>query len=448
MQTVEPIQSEVINSSDAYIISVIVAVIVVLIVILMIVVGIINPRSATIIKSIPNKVIVNENKTKNAVKDHVEDKKNNMTIGGNNRNVPVITPNPVIMVDRIIQIDRNRRRGGIRIGDQNMAGHLYNTLRAVNILGALTTPRLPFVIDIAVEPIYNNNPQIDRELQRVLLESANQTRDKIISRRREVAKSEPTPAARIDKYIELSTFNTVDPENSHDTYVNKCLQDIMAILREDQKDQDLPSLSHIRNCIKLKYDIIESPDTKTVLNVIDIIYNDGVPLYNDAIKATDTEVLQRVWLRSFDPKNSANKENMQHMIYNSLESCWEGNSIVCINGRCSKLLSVLVELDHDPRTHVLRTLEQQKNILFEQIRELIKERARIATRSLDPEVQKIGQSYLATSSDDMPKDLDEGKVKDFQLYLRNQIAKYVQDNCKTLPETVMKHVINECIAAV
>lgn len=378
------------------------------------------------------------------------------------------------LINNVMQTRRAQGAGQL-IHNNFIAAQILDTLRVANHFGDIHDPRLPIVIDLAVA--IPNDPFTDRKLQEILMESANHTRDKIIGNRRAVAKNEPTPAARMDKYIELSTTNTSDPQNSHDSYVNLCLRKIMTILREDQKELDIPSVYQIRCEIQRKYnieppkssdnkEILGSEDTthlksggaetkndsspQSVLTIIDTMYNNGASHYNVSIQATEAEVLQRVWLRTLDKRNEAVKEKMQDMIYNSLESSYEGGNIVCINGRCAKILSSMVMLDFDERMHELQTLEQFKNNIFIKVRELVKDRSRKALTSSDPKVVTVAKSYLSETAEDMvpPETIDKQANTNFAIYLRGEISKMVKEQAKELPPEIVKHIITECIAAI
>jgi hypothetical protein len=392
--------------------------------------------------------------------------------GGTNKllNKPISTPKPIEekkatvaprprVPDLINTVMRTRRMNTPYYNpfhNNHVAVHILNALQTANRMGDLNDRRLPYVIDLAVVMPANNNAFTDMKLQEILIESANQTRDKLIGRNRAIARAQPTPAARMDKYIQLSTTNTSDDQNSHDTYVNKCLRNIIAILRDDQKEEPLISIFQIRSEIQRKYNVdppketetLDTPAEQSVLTVIDTMYNKGASKYNSTLEITESELLQRVWMRSLDKRNEAVKEQMQDMIYSALASSYEGGSIVCINGRCAKLLSAIVVLDFDPRTHELRTLEQFRNELFIKTRELVKNRANKALTSSDPKVVAVATSYLAEKQEDLPKELDPEANKNFTIYLRQQIEAMVKEHAKNLPPDTIKHIISDCVAAV
>lgn len=354
-----------------------------------------------------------------------------------------------------------------------MAAQILNTLQFANHIGDLTDRRLPVVIDLAVAV----DGPLDQKLQEVLFESANQTRDKIIGNRRAIARAEPTPAARMDKYIELSTSHSDDPQSSHDTYVNKCLRNIIKILREDQKEEALLPIFQIRCEIQRKFNVIppkeneqslDTPKEQSVLTIIDIMdgkgpsqYNpaleatirnvldgNGGSQYNSTLEATEAEILQRVWMRSLDKRNAAVKDEFQEMIYTSLASCFEGGSIVCINGRCAKILSAPVKLDFDPRLHELQTLESHKNNIFIKTRELVKKRCEKMLQSSDEKVRTVAQSFLAEKAEDLPKDVDPEKNKEITIYLRKCVSDMVREMSQGLPNEIVNHIINEAAGAI
>lgn len=370
--------------------------------------------------------------------------------------IPVQPPGIPDLINRIMRTRRlqpQMRMTANPMHNHFMAAQILDTLRFANHIGDLTDRRLPVIIDLAVAV----EGPLDQKLQEVLIESANQTRDKIIGGRRAIARTEPTPAARMDRYIELSTTNTSDDQSSHDTYVNKCLRNIVRTLREDQRSEALLPIFQIRCEIQRKFnivppkeeaDVIDTPREQSVLTVIDMMDNKGASAYNSTLEATEAEILQRVWMRSLDKRNEANREAIQEMIYTSLASCYEGGSIVCINGRCAKLLSALVKLDFDEKLHELQTLEQHKNHIFLKTRELVKKRCEGLLKSTDEKIRVVAQSFLAEKAEDLPKDVDPEKNQEISIYLRKCVASMVKDMSVGLPDEIVKHITNEAIGAI
>lgn len=363
-------------------------------------------------------------------------------------------PNIPQLINRIMHTRRMQPMGN-PFHNNFVAAQILNTLQVANHFGELTDRRLPVVIDLAVA-IPNGDPFADRKLQEILMESANQTRDKIIGNRRAIARTEPTPVARMDRYIKLSSVISDDDQTSHDTYVNKCLRNIIDILREDQKETPLLSIFQIRSEIQRQYNIdppkeqqtLDTPKEQSVLTVIDVMNNDGKPQYNSTLQATEAEILQRTWMRTLDPRNEKNRRNMQDMIYMALGSCYEGGNIVCINGRDAKVLSAIVMLDFDERTHELQTLEIHKNNIFIKTRELVIAASKKALTSSDPKVVAVAKSYLVDDPKDLPENLDETAANNFTAYLRKEIKKMVEIASKGLPDEIVKHIVTDAIAAV
>lgn len=451
--------SQINNTNLDQTMGIIICIIIVLVIIVIVIVALYSDKSSKSPNS--SKLITNQVLNRNSQdtkSNNITDSKTNLKIANPTDMKTTIRPRIPDLIDGVLQT--RRRMNGVQINpfrNNYVAAQILQTLQLANTINDLGDHRLPYVIDLAVVMPGDNDPFTDRKLQEILMISANETRDKIIGRNRAVARTQPTPAARMDKYIELSTTNTSDDQNSHDTYVNKCLRNIIAILREDQKNEPLPSMYTIRCEFQRRYNIdppkeeddkLDSPKQQSVLTVIDLMNNNGASHFNSTLQCTEAELLQRVYLRIMDKRNENVQQQMFDMVYTALGSCFEGNSIVCINGRCAKILSAIVVLDFDERTHELKTLEQFKNNIYIKTRELVKDRARKALTSTDPKVVAVAKSFLAEKIEDMPKDLDSEANSNFIIYLRKQIETMVKEQSKDLPAEVTKHIISDCIAAI
>jgi hypothetical protein len=124
-----------------------------------------------------------------------------------------------------------------------------------------------------------------------------------------------------------------------------------------------------------------------------------------ALDATDEECLRRVYARADDPRNEAARAPLRQALFDALVDSWEdgieGRKIMCVNGRAGRILGALVLLDWDEKNWEVKKLEQFKNDVFAKAQELILALAQQASLSADPDRQKAGRAYYATTATDV-----------------------------------------------
>ena len=240
---------------------------------------------------------------------------------------------------------------------------------------------------------------------------AENRRVETIEQRRTIADqvSENVPGKRTEVYLDLATTHTNDPQNSHDVSVNACLKSIVVRLRKDQGEvSKLLTLDDITSII-LSNNVEFSKDPRTkkgrphlIEKALSTIEKARKGERNIAVDVTDSETLRRVWARAYDPRNLENTQKICQAVFDALIDCWEegigGSSIVCVNGRTSRILGVLSLLDFDRRNWEVKTLEQYKNDIFDITRNIISSEARKAVITEKGPMQNVARSYLAKTS--------------------------------------------------
>ena len=231
--------------------------------------------------------------------------------------------------------------------------------------------------------------------------------------------------------LPLEEFLRQDNQNVHDHGVVSCQQDIIDRLIKEQEGEILPSLRSIKNDFSVSYSDHNNSDQNNsdqnkiakVMQVIEQIEkNENV----QTLKITDKECIRRIWKRIYDPRNEKNRELMKLSLFDNLYDCWEDNAIVCVQGRVSRILNCLTMLDFDPQNWEVKRIEQLRQDIYSNASQIIQDVSENCLRSTDPEIQKVGQSFLAKSPEDLPKELKPEACKVVYSEMETKIHNMVQ----------------------
>jgi len=295
--------------------------------------------------------------------------------------------------------------------------------------------------------------------------AAEERQAQAIAARREVAAAAGGRAAKAAAYVDLAQQNTSDTQNSHDVSVNGAKRRIVAALRADQASLKLPSLDEVTDELRARGPAFSrdphsgSPRPAIVTQALDVVMRARNGEFSMAAEATDAEVLQRVWLRTKDPRNKANRRKLQQSVFDALADCWERGTghdeMQCVDGRISRLLGSLALLDHDAGTWDIRRLEQHKNDIFEKTKKVIDRMARAAAeQDEDAELKKVGRSYTAATAqelaavgatDDKVEEEFKGRLREA---IRQMVDAYDRDHPAAIPRRSLEGIKKEAVAAV
>ena len=241
--------------------------------------------------------------------------------------------------------------------------------------------------------------------------------------------SEGVPGLRVETFLNMSVVDNNDAENVHDTSVNAAMAAIIKRLRYDQRFLGLPAIGEIRYNILENANEYSSGRKELVSMALKPLRQPSNEMIV-AIGASEIEIIQRIWLRSSDPKNSKVKKEMRQAFFDAAVDCNGRNGLVCMNGRSARFIASLTLLDHDQRNWDIRKSEQYKNEIFEEIKKVIRSEAeKTATIADDDESRKVARSYLATTQEEMNEigDVDESYVESFKEYLKEKITIKVEE---------------------
>jgi len=174
---------------------------------------------------------------------------------------------------------------------------------------------------------------------------------------------EKTKIESINKFLDSSIVYTNDPQNVHDSNVNNDLKIILEKIKIPVSDELMnKSIEEARaHVVNNKSDKIIN-----VNKVLDKIEEDlDIYTFNDSEK----RIFTYVWNRSNDERND--KNTIRDAIINSLDDCIENNLLVCINGRCGRIINSLATIDYDSTISGAMTYESYKNQIYNEVKNII-----------------------------------------------------------------------------
>lgn len=262
----------------------------------------------------------------------------------------------------------------------------------------------------------------DVEIQGILLGFNNtvnthapQVRKELASRKRERAIAESgSRAEAIDKYFDSIQVYTDDRQNVHDSKVNGDLRETLeklksSVVHVDANQSIIEAMDYIENVYALQH----RDKTVRIANALNKI-REGSTI--STFDESEDSIFAYVWERCNHPRNAGNREAMREAIMDSLADCTENGNLVCINGRCARLLGSLVTLDFDRDVGSAMTLEAYKNQIFQETKDIISREIENAKSSNDPRVRAVGEMYEGGAVD-----ADDDLIDEFKQIIKGEI---------------------------
>ena len=269
----------------------------------------------------------------------------------------------------------------------------------------------------------------------------------IEARKTDAAQKSENKQAEINNYLNLSKQHTNDAQNVHDPLVNICIKNIVKIIKDNQGDVTLPDFNKIAN----KIITITSPKNITTVERVLMEISKGGNLYN--IQLSDKEILQRIYLRIYDPRNIKNRNKLLQALSDALVDCYQHDHVECVTGRVSRILGCLTLLDFDKACWEINRTEHMQNEAIDEIKvALIRKQEELSKIGDTTGIRNAAKTYLAKTKEDYDKigpytDEDDEMVKSS---LRDIINKKVDEQeqiFKDYPNTFNKFRL-EMLAAI
>ena len=273
------------------------------------------------------------------------------------------------------------------------------------------------------------------DADRILIENINEIpRKKNIKTIQDIKESSDTKIEAVNQYKETSKTQTSDPQNVHDSAVNVQLAlgyDLLKKCSGSSANKD-----YIKSEIENKIRQLPPLKQKKVNNALAAVMSNKIN--NSVIDDTESNLLYNVWNRSLGQEN---KNLIQESILDALEDMsTTENSVVCSNGRCTRLYESLVLLDsNETISKGLTTTEQIKNDMLDKTNEILQDNIKEYLKSDNKSLKTVAQSYNDPSIETDPiveksfKDMVVEKVTNFldQEY-KNKLSNRDYTNIKEL----------------
>ena len=246
-----------------------------------------------------------------------------------------------------------------------------------------------------------------------------------------------TKAEFAEAYLDRSMTHTSDPQNVHDSAVNAKLQVTLERLRVDPAGKK-KSIAEAREFIG-RYDATKAGNAMRTLDKIE----NGA--YIDTFRDHEDNIFHYVWNRTNDLRNEKNASLMREAVVDALNDSVEKDSLVCIGGRCSRILSSLVTLDFDPSIGAAMTYESYKNQIFSETNQIINEAIDSASKSDRENMRNVARSFREPLGGvEVEPDVEAEFVRGVKQSIDDNMSKYIGS---LKPDEISK-LRDECYAAI
>ena len=262
-------------------------------------------------------------------------------------------------------------------------------------------------------------------------------RQDITRQRKELAATDAKDKSEvINNYFTQSKTWTSDPQNVHDSSVNMNLRDTINRIKYTCPTHITPNHS-INETTAFAKSYATGNKYDKVIKALNVIKDNG---YNSTLNENEANIFMYVWERSKLPENEKNATLMKEAMIDALVDCNDTNGLVCMNGRCGRLISALTLLDYDEETGKTFTTQMIRNKIFDEVNKMIAQEINTAKSSSDSHTQLVGK-YYDGDIDTAPDDTE------FRQNIERKIDIIIGEEAKQLSSTQIESIKNECMAA-
>lgn len=147
---------------------------------------------------------------------------------------------------------------------------------------------------------------------------------------------------------------------------------------------------------------------------------------------TESEVIVEIWRRINSADNAQNKNDMQQSLYESMNDCVENGSLVCTQGRVTRMLQSMAHMDNDSTIGVMKSTESIRN-------EAYKNAASILNRNIEVLSEKNQKLYNSNKRNNT--------ITTMETVSKQEITKMI-DGLTDLNDNQRRNLIEECVAVV
>ena len=252
---------------------------------------------------------------------------------------------------------------------------------------------------------------------------------------RQAASTSTTKAETIGKALDDAGKMVSDGQNVHDSKVNGDLRELVKIFK---RSTDM-SPAEVQACITdIRAFVNESRDPDIRRKRTDIttaINKMSEGAVNGTIGITEAEALACVWKRCEHRGNNGEEWLMKEAVVASLADCVENGHLVCVNGRCARVLNSLVTLDFDPNVAKggVVSMQAYRHEIFSGLKDVINYAITDGTNSDDPEIKKEAEAYDTAGNADGEK-FKEVLKKSIDTFLGKYTSKLTPDEFSAIKD--------------
>ncbi len=210
------------------------------------------------------------------------------------------------------------------------------------------------------------------------------TTEMLQQRAEAAANTTDTKQEAVDQFFTESIKYTNDRQNVHDPKVNNDLRDTLSKIYVKLSADELNELMR-----EIREAVNASPKCANATLALDRFTAEVVSTFD----CRNDEILACAWRRCAHPLNHERQTEMQNAIIDALADCVENDAVVCVNGRCARILGALVLLDFDETVGRASTFEIYKNQILEESNGILNDTIEELSGSSDNELSLAARSY-------------------------------------------------------
>ncbi len=201
----------------------------------------------------------------------------------------------------------------------------------------------------------------------------------VATRQQNALEATDTKIDAIHEYFKDAITYTNDAQSVHDSKANGDLRKSIAAI---ETNVDVPAMFELAHAyVRTKPEHAKAIAT---LNMMALCH------HLDTLNMAEDRILALVWARTLTPENRANAENLREAIYLALVDCWEHGNLVCMNGRCGRVLGALVGIDAAGIS--VMTTEAYRNQIYQECIKTID--STLAYAKNDPVLREAAEAYF------------------------------------------------------
>jgi hypothetical protein len=245
-----------------------------------------------------------------------------------------------------------------------------------------------------------------------------------------------------------------DTQNAHDSAVNKHLRIIYDIIKRDYNSSNTLPIAQFADICRgeiehIMYNGDKNTDDKNtdantdkinkninIKKVLDKIYSSESIIFDDVEK----NILAMIWWRTKMSENANNKSLMESAILDVLADSVENNTVVCPNGRMSRVMSALVLLDVNKNLSNMKTIDLYHSEIMNKCAKIYNTALINAKNSDNPLLRDVAESYL----DDPNKTTDITTENNFKNEVRREMREFIESYRGEIGDNKITQFINEC----